>query len=992
MADQTDQIFGQIALQQGLATEEQIQLCRAEKLRREGQGSQIGLSSVMVELGYLTAMQVQRLQKAATLSGACAADQTRPDPLATHVTPRPSEQPTAALSDGGDPLIGRLLSGKYQVLEKIGQGGMGAVYRAHHTKLDRLCAVKVLPPEVASNPDLLERFRREARATARFDQNNVVRIFDVDSDGGTEYLAMEFLEGNPLDRLIKQKGKLPVKTSLQIVKQAALGLSAAHAYGIVHRDIKPANLMLTKDGIVKVLDFGLARLVEASSLISQTGLIMGTPHFMSPEQAHGEHADLRSDIYSLGGTLFYLLTGQTPYEASTPTAILLKVVSGEIPSASQVDPKIPAQVSRLIQRMMALSPDDRFQNCDTLVLAIEAILQGAGSRGPLPAVARAEQAPLSQRQKLAICGGIPAAILLLLIVIALSSNGGSSTEEDQAQTQRSAALASHTELMTLLSRRSSTAQAKRAACIDYLKKHPDSAQASQVKLLELEWRQAVTYARWTDELARLRPRVNKLTGQGKQADARKLLADFLRREPRGPAANEARSLMSSIQAAARAVVRPKPPEKITGPTRPTPRGEPLLAELKAALADLRLDRTDKIEPVMRRFSRAVSRTSPEERKLANQITGRTGLMLFTQASYGRCAQVLRPLVVRASVADAPALLIAAVATLRTGEIALGSRLLSRAYSLGLPLSRSALDRLNAIPHYGDTLKLNNGELFHGKLQQKTDETVFFRYSAGKAQRIKIVATDQVESLEQHAPTAKQTSRIIASGTIFERLGLADWLALTARKTQAIKLRREIHEQLQRAIRQAGMLCRACAEIKAKKCQKCRGTGKHRPLCGDCRGTGKQDCGNCQKSGKKQCPNCNGRGTVQVRLRRRPPRPRPCRICRQSGTVTCKQCRGSKRLKCKKCRGKKTGPLTDCPDCDGAQPKHCANCGKTRLSAPPWVALALGAAHHVAQDKPAAEIYWRQLTRDKQLPKDWREWFARRLKELSQHEYAKQLTR
>ncbi len=204
-------------------------------------------------------------------------DSTRLGPMTldsqppTQISPFRGKDPARPLNE--DPLIGRHLSGKYEIIEHIGRGGMGAVYRARHTKLDRLCAVKVLPRELSDRPDLLQRFRREAQATARLAQKQVVTIFDVDTDGPTEYLAMEFIEGQTLEKLVQQKGKFRVKTSLQIIRQAAVGLAAAHREGIIHRDIKPANLMLTNDGMIKVMDFGLAQLVEITSLISEQGQI-----------------------------------------------------------------------------------------------------------------------------------------------------------------------------------------------------------------------------------------------------------------------------------------------------------------------------------------------------------------------------------------------------------------------------------------------------------------------------------------------------------------------------------------------------------------------------------------------------------------------------------------------------------------------------------------------------------------------------------------------
>ena len=217
-----------------------------------------------------------------------------------------------------------LLVGNYVILDKVGQGGMGKVFKARHRKLARLGALKILPPSFARDHEAVMRFRREFEAAGRLKHVNLVAAFEADEDRGVHFLVMEYVEGMNLERVVSEQGPLPVPRGLDYLIQAARGLEAAHEMGIIHRDIKPGNLMLDRGGTVRVLDLGLARIVDASNPFSKTitgrltqsNTYMGTIDYMAPEQAEDSHSvDHRADIYSLGCTLFFLLTGRVPFVA-----------------------------------------------------------------------------------------------------------------------------------------------------------------------------------------------------------------------------------------------------------------------------------------------------------------------------------------------------------------------------------------------------------------------------------------------------------------------------------------------------------------------------------------------------------------------------------------------------------------------------------------------------------------------------------------------------
>ncbi len=260
---------------------------------------------------------------------------------------------------------GMFLADRYEIIEQIGTGGMSDVYKAKCHKLNRFVAIKVMKSEFSEDKTFVSKFRAEAQSVAGFTHPNIVNVYDVGDENGIYYIVMELVEGITLKKYIEKRGRIPFKEAVSIAIQVANGLDAAHKHNIVHRDIKPQNIIISKEGKVKVTDFGIAKVASSSTINSSS--TMGSVHYISPEQARGGYSDARSDLYSLGITIFEMLTGTVPFDGDSTVAVAVQHIQDEIPAPSTVTDDIPLSIDRIVLKLTQKKPDRRYQTAAELI-------------------------------------------------------------------------------------------------------------------------------------------------------------------------------------------------------------------------------------------------------------------------------------------------------------------------------------------------------------------------------------------------------------------------------------------------------------------------------------------------------------------------------------------------------------------------------------------------------------------------------------------------
>jgi serine/threonine-protein kinase len=276
------------------------------------------------------------------------------------------ETPKEELTSGSE------FAGRFQIIEELGRGGMGKVYKAIDKKINEKIALKLIKPEIASDKKIIDRFNNELRMARKIGHRHVGRMYDINEEEGTHYITMEYISGQDLKGLIRQSGQLAVGTTISIAKQVCQGLSEAHRLDVIHRDLKPSNIMIDKTGNVRIMDFGIARSIKAKG-ITGTGMLVGTPEYMSPEQIEGKSIDKRSDLYSLGVILYEMVTGRVPFEGETPFVIGAKHRSEKPQDPGELNPQIPEELSSVILKCLVKESSKRYQSADELLSELERI-------------------------------------------------------------------------------------------------------------------------------------------------------------------------------------------------------------------------------------------------------------------------------------------------------------------------------------------------------------------------------------------------------------------------------------------------------------------------------------------------------------------------------------------------------------------------------------------------------------------------------------------
>jgi len=357
-----DSIFGKVVIDKQLCTKGEVKNCLDIAKKSITKGQPITLTDVLLSQGYLTKTQYKRLK--------------------TEVEKSRSTQQIPG----------------FKMIKKLGQGAMAVVFMAKQISLDRTVAIKVLPNRLSENPEYVERFYKEGRAAAMLNHNNIVQAFDVGESGGTHYFVMEYVEGLTVYDVVKQNGIYAEREALLIISQMADALHHAHEKGLIHRDVKPKNIMITSDGVAKLADMGLAReLTDTDAAESEQGRAYGTPYYIAPEQIRGEiDIDFRADIYSLGATLYHMVTGRVPFEAPSPSSVMHKHLKEDLVPPDHLNPKLSVGVSEVVEIMMAKKRDERYHSAQELSEDLQAVANG---EPPMQARQRFDADTLSDLEK-----------------------------------------------------------------------------------------------------------------------------------------------------------------------------------------------------------------------------------------------------------------------------------------------------------------------------------------------------------------------------------------------------------------------------------------------------------------------------------------------------------------------------------------------------------------------------------------------------------------
>jgi serine/threonine protein kinase len=387
-----DTTFADNAIKLGFAKLEQVEEC----LKLQDRISRAGLkpkplAQLMLAKGYISKDHIEKIE------------------ASTRVAPAPSVRSASAAAPSGgtgSPSVAakgwpEKIAG-YRIQSLIGEGAIGSVFKALQISMDRIVAIKILSPKHSQNDRMREKFMTEARTAAKLSHPNIVQAIDVGQEGGFYYFVMEYLDGPTVGHLLKRGGALDERRTVQIVMQVAQALEYAHRHGIVHRDIKPDNIMMTREGVVKLCDLGLARTVHDPDKV-KAGIIAGTPYYMSPEQARGEPTlDGRADLYSLGAAFYHMVTGEVPFSGDSAVAVVTKHLTEPLKPPKEKQPLLSPSINHIIVKCMVKNKEERYAGAADLIKDLNAFLDGetpAGMERPEDGTARRLKRPLRRRRR-----------------------------------------------------------------------------------------------------------------------------------------------------------------------------------------------------------------------------------------------------------------------------------------------------------------------------------------------------------------------------------------------------------------------------------------------------------------------------------------------------------------------------------------------------------------------------------------------------------------
>ena len=848
--------------------------------------------------------------------------------------------------------------GGYKLLARIGQGGMGAVFKARQVSMDRIVALKVLAPALARNQAFVARFVREARSAARLGHANIVQGIDVGQADGYYYFAMEFVDGGTVRDLLRQAGPLDEKRALEITAAVAQALAHAHQHSIVHRDVKPDNIMLTRAGEVKLADLGLARHTGRVDTVTIDGSALGTPYYMAPEQARGlPDIDVRADIYALGASLYHMVTGDLPFNAPTAASIMAKAITEPLPSPREKNPQLSRGLCRLIEHMTAKDRDRRPQTPAELLDEIQAVRQG---RLPLRPAARARAAPTAPRTPEAKRARRPrrsnATPSVVAAVIILAFAGGAALLVASRRRSARPPGAPGTFGRGLLSRAAPLAGPGPGTPA------PDAVDQAARELLD-RVRRAVAGA---DAFAQRSPAAYL----SQLRRYRKVQSDF---DPsRGWVPDEARRFLAALPARIAALERTIETRAPMELRKLSSRADSLFRKNQRAQA---LDEFRRFDPEL---------LTPDVQAKLDDLRGK-----YEQRAVDEFAAVqakARTLADAGKLAEAKALLVEGKANNVPKAIALADAAIAR---LDQQIAQRAADARRAtVEAYPKLVRAVLDHLAARRPVEAAEALAAALADPGRAPlHEKLKGLDQLaraaaavwakvfdtakglEAGERVILGATSGTFVAFEGTLLKlevrgailgrdlaKLDASDAAVFVARHTRPPSAELDVQlalfllgagehasarKWLARAkdkgadvaaaldlmARFAPRPCPTCHGKKTVPCATCRGVGMtdvvQRP-CQACSGRGWFLCRKCRGKGKVRCSLCRGTGRLTGGVFR-------CNDCGGTGQVDCSACRGG-RVACKKCKGKGiTTTGTPCPTCAGKKAVPCATCaGKGHL--------------------------------------------------------------